>query len=160
MYSPRRNSPRRKKAERGRWKKAGKEKRDWKQKLYKQQAGLCYWCKKPMAPPRTKFPKSEDWRVQPTFEHVVRLADGGTWAKDNVVLAHAFCNHTRHQYYLTGWEKFKKTATWFWKFRYRPVVWWWLYKNIWRWHFPHYPPEYIVNRQDKNRDFVRELRKK
>lgn len=108
--------------------------------------------------PSPEAPADPDWRWRPTFEHVVRLADGGDWSEDNVVLAHAYCNHTRHHHEASSWRKLRKNIRWMWKFKAKPIFWWWVYKSFWRALFlDSYPPGYVVNRRDRNRDFERSL---
>lgn len=51
----------------------------------------CHWCKRPCS-----LVQRANSRLFPTRDHVIRLADGGKHALDNLVLACAECNHGRH----------------------------------------------------------------
>ena len=60
--------------------------------LFKLQNGLCYYCNKEMSlTSRNKY--GAPARNFATFEHLVRLIDGGKTNSKNVVLAHRVCNH-------------------------------------------------------------------
>lgn len=61
--------------------------------LRERDGDLCCWCNEPM-----DFDNlgSDTPRV-PTFEHVVRRADGGENSFENLKLAHKKCNNERHK---------------------------------------------------------------
>ena len=73
-------------------------------KAYKNQKGLCYYCNLPMwvnSPSNfaTKFKISIKSTIlfQCTGEHLVPHSDGGTSKQKNIVAACKFCNQQRHK---------------------------------------------------------------
>jgi hypothetical protein len=70
------------------------------QDLFNEQQGKCHWCSKPMQLNPLKLNLTGYWsnnNAFATFEHILPRANGGTRAKENIVLAHASCNRTRHR---------------------------------------------------------------
>lgn len=63
-----------------------KRKRDW----FDAQHGFCWLCGTPM-----HFPYKQRDRLCATFDHLVPVMYGGTWAPENLLLAHLDCNGRR-----------------------------------------------------------------
>lgn len=71
---------------------------------FKNQAGLCYYCKSPMwlngvecFATKHAISISAAFRFQCTAEHLTARCDGGSNRKKNIVAACLFCNKKRHQ---------------------------------------------------------------
>jgi 5-methylcytosine-specific restriction endonuclease McrA len=64
--------------------------------LWERQGGLCHWCGQTMI---LEWEGREEGRYPPrrgmTFDHIVKHADGGTYALTNLVGACLQCNHER-----------------------------------------------------------------
>ena len=74
-----------------------KNKRQHKKGLYKLQGGRCACCGK--FRPKLMFGavNGENNRLDiPTLDHVIRLRDGGNWARVNLQLVHLKCNIIRN----------------------------------------------------------------
>lgn len=71
------------------------ERRALRKRLMKKQNARCHWCGGKMS----KKPRigKKDNPNYATFEHLERRRDGGTFKKDNIVLAHQKCNHRREE---------------------------------------------------------------
>ena len=68
------------------------------------QASRCYYCGTPMwerSPEsfvsRYGFSRREVQLLRCTAEHLIARREGGSNAPENIVAAHAFCNHLRHK---------------------------------------------------------------
>lgn len=55
--------------------------------LFIEQRGLCYLCGG-----RMQLVKQSPFHMFASFDHIIPLARGGTWAQGNVKLAHRSCN--------------------------------------------------------------------
>ena len=71
---------------------------------FKEQAGCCIYCDKPMwlNDPKSfsqqyKLTPKQAQQLQCTGEHLFRHSAGGKASRENIVAAHRFCNHKRHQ---------------------------------------------------------------
>lgn len=68
-----------------------------KERLVKEQDGLCHWCSRPFG----QVPDDEEDRRPaawlPTFEHLIRFKDGGVDGPPNLVVAHRKCNEDRNK---------------------------------------------------------------
>jgi 5-methylcytosine-specific restriction endonuclease McrA len=70
------------------------------QTLFDAQGGLCHWCRQPMQMnPKRRTPTGnlKDNPLYASFEHVIPKGKGGRGLRNNIVLAHASCNHGRHK---------------------------------------------------------------
>ncbi|MCZ4270772.1 HNH endonuclease [Maritalea porphyrae] len=77
------------------------------QESFIRQGGLCFYCNKPMwegevesktaAMARLGVTRTELKLLMSTAEHLLRKADGGGNCRDNIVAAHAICNHSREE---------------------------------------------------------------
>ena len=65
--------------------------RRWREELFQKQDGLCHYCRKPMSLTARKA-NGYPARNFATFEHLIRIVDGGKTDDENVVLAHRHCN--------------------------------------------------------------------
>lgn len=64
------------------------------ERKYRDQGGLCHWCKCPMEMDSLNQNGNPN-SLYATFEHLVRKSEGGLGRPNNVVLAHASCNRKR-----------------------------------------------------------------
>jgi hypothetical protein len=75
--------------------------RQRRERMFKEQGGICHWCKRPMELIHLKItPKGyvKNNGGFATFEHLIPRAKGGKkLGKANIVLAHATCNRNRHR---------------------------------------------------------------
>ncbi len=78
------------------------------QKAFKVQQGLCYYCHQPMWSTEPKsFAKrfglslSQAQQMQCTGEHLVAHTQGGSALQENIVAACKYCNKHRHQLKIT-----------------------------------------------------------
>ncbi|MGB3626716.1 MAG: HNH endonuclease signature motif containing protein [Henriciella sp.] len=66
------------------------------QSLWRDQAGQCALCGKPMPSTRFHVAHASIWkRERPTFDHIVPRAAGGPDTPENLQLAHARCNRIK-----------------------------------------------------------------
>ena len=65
----------------------------FRQYLYEEQKGKCYWCNRRMTYNRNS--SGQPGRSFATFEHLKRKQDGGLTNSVNIVLAHKKCNNIR-----------------------------------------------------------------
>jgi 5-methylcytosine-specific restriction endonuclease McrA len=71
----------------------GPLKKQYREYLYNKQNGLCFYCQKKMVFDRKR--NGQPGGLFPTFEHLIRVEDGGLVNSTNIVLAHRACNHRR-----------------------------------------------------------------
>lgn len=71
---------------------------------FKEQAGCCIYCDKPMwlndpesFAQQYKLTQKQALQLQCTGEHLFRHSAGGKASRENIVAAHRFGNHKRHQ---------------------------------------------------------------
>ena len=67
---------------------------------FKAQGGLCYYCDLLMwqsSPKELGLKAGNGAAYRCTAEHLIAKQDGGRDARENVVAAHARCNHLRHR---------------------------------------------------------------
>lgn len=58
-------------------------------KVYERDNWTCGICKEQVDP------KSKDWKLRPSLDHIIALANDGTHTYDNVQLAHRICNSVK-----------------------------------------------------------------
>lgn len=81
---------------------SGKSRRERRrrQELFDAQQGCCYWCggkmqMNPLRPSNGPSGKLKSNEAYATFEHLIPKSKNGSRGFDNIVLAHAACNHKR-----------------------------------------------------------------
>lgn len=62
---------------------------------YDEQGGLCYYCNKPMANPKSQGETTNPMRC--SAEHLNQVRNGGKARKGNIVAAHQRCNQEREE---------------------------------------------------------------
>jgi 5-methylcytosine-specific restriction endonuclease McrA len=70
-------------------------KREVRERLFKQQKGLCFYCNKRMSL-TSRRAKGQPAKNFATFEHLIRRSEGGKFTKENIVLAHRVCNSKKN----------------------------------------------------------------
>jgi 5-methylcytosine-specific restriction endonuclease McrA len=64
----------------------------WRDRAFKVQQGLCYYCDEPMNP---RTDRQDDPKMV-TAEHLVPKKNGGRNVASNIVAACRYCNNVRH----------------------------------------------------------------
>lgn len=78
---------------------SNKQTRKHRERLFKEQSGLCYWCKEPMTNEPGYYLANNKYRTPPdlcTIEHLTPTSEGGTNEKQNLAVACFSCNTKRN----------------------------------------------------------------